>query len=105
MLTYVRARVYACVVVDRVYNLFNTDGEGILIDQYISYVSICTTGTLQDKLALIFRIYDTNRDGDITRQELSSLVDSICRLTYLKVRLCMGQLALVVMQPHTDGGW
>ena len=40
-------------------------------------MSITTRGTIEEKLEWIFKLYDIDRNGFITLEELTSIVDSV----------------------------
>ncbi|KAL9642334.1 hypothetical protein ABK040_007332 [Willaertia magna] len=64
--------------VDRMFSLFDEDGDGsINFREFICGLSVfCEKGTIDEKLKFSFRIYDFDKDGCISKEELYKLLEA-----------------------------
>ncbi|ESN91884.1 hypothetical protein HELRODRAFT_104178 [Helobdella robusta] len=64
-----------------VFKLFDLNKTGaITFEGLVSNLSILIRGSLEDRIKWIFRLYDVNCDGVISRDELMTVVNSIYRI-------------------------
>ncbi|KAF6103859.1 potassium voltage-gated channel interacting protein 3 [Phyllostomus discolor] len=73
------------------FNAFDADGNGaICFEDFVVGLSVLLRGTVQEKLKWAFNLYDINKDGYITKEEMLAIVKSIYdmmgRHTYPLVR-------------------
>ncbi|KAM8785332.1 calsenilin isoform 2-T2 [Rhynchonycteris naso] len=60
------------------FNAFNADGNGaICFEDFVVGLSILLRGTVQEKLKWAFNLYDINKDGYITKEEMLAIMKSI----------------------------
>ncbi|XP_015417745.1 PREDICTED: calsenilin isoform X4 [Myotis davidii] len=60
------------------FNAFDADGNGaICFEDFVVGLSILLRGTVQEKLKWAFNLYDINKDGYITTQEMLAIMKSI----------------------------
>eukprot|EP00042_Codosiga_hollandica_P042159 m.383886 g.383886 ORF g.383886 m.383886 type:complete len:453 (-) comp56259_c0_seq6:206-1564(-) len=69
---------------DRVFRHLVGEQGGVLVDVFLVFLLISAASSWDKKLKMLFRIYDTNRDGKITRVELFQASLGICKCTLLK---------------------
>jgi len=64
--------------VDRMFSLFDADTDGTIdFREFICGLSVfCEKGTIDEKLKFSFRIYDFDRDGCISKEELYKLLEA-----------------------------
>ena len=61
-----------------VFKVFDRDSDGcISFTEFITTLSTTSRGSLNDKLEWAFKLYDIDRDGYITREEMLLIVESI----------------------------
>ncbi|XP_063726994.1 neuronal calcium sensor 1-like [Symsagittifera roscoffensis] len=61
-----------------VFRVFDNERKGVLgFDDFIKALNVTARGTNEEKMMWAFELYDTDRDGRISRDELLSVVDSI----------------------------
>ncbi|CAG0921865.1 unnamed protein product, partial [Notodromas monacha] len=53
------------------------DSNYVNFEEYLKVLSLLSRGSMQDKVTWVFRLYDLNGDGRITRAEMSEVVHSI----------------------------
>ena len=64
-----------------VFHMFDMDANGqISFDEFVYGVSILSRGSAEEKLAWLFRLYDTDRDGLLTRPDLLRVVTGMYEL-------------------------
>ncbi|XP_065563768.1 Kv channel-interacting protein 1-like isoform X2 [Artemia franciscana] len=64
-----------------VFKAFDEQNCGCLsFDEFIKSLSLLTRGTAGDKLRWAFKLYDINKDGVITKEELQEIVASVHKL-------------------------
>jgi len=63
-------------LVDRIVDCFEADDEGnVTFTAFLQCLShLSTSGTIREKLALAFRVYDINNDGFISIDELTQIL-------------------------------
>lgn len=63
---------------DRLFRLFDEKNNGVIdFTQFIKGLSVlCTRGTLDEKIKFSFQIYDFDKDGKISKSELSSMLET-----------------------------
>uniref|UniRef100_A0A8C6Z0U7 Calsenilin-like n=1 Tax=Nothoprocta perdicaria TaxID=30464 RepID=A0A8C6Z0U7_NOTPE len=60
------------------FNAFDADGNGLICFQdFVAGLSVLLRGTVQEKLHWAFNLYDLNKDGRITKEEMLAIVQSI----------------------------
>ncbi|KAI4576971.1 hypothetical protein MJT46_002806 [Ovis ammon polii x Ovis aries] len=60
------------------FNAFDTDGNGaIRFEDFVVGLSILLRGTVHEKLKWAFNLYDINKDGYITKEEMLAIMKSI----------------------------
>ncbi|KAM5318995.1 calsenilin isoform X2 [Desmodus rotundus] len=60
------------------FNAFDADGNGaICFEDFVVGLSVLLRGTVQEKLKWAFNLYDINKDGYITKEEMLAIVKSI----------------------------
>jgi len=61
-----------------IFNTMDTQSTGtITFEDFASCLSLLLTGSLEDKLRWTFRLYDLNKDGVLSRQEVREVTASI----------------------------
>ncbi|XP_032882213.1 Kv channel-interacting protein 4 isoform X1 [Amblyraja radiata] len=60
------------------FNAFDTDHNGsVSFEDFIQGLSVLLRGTIQDKLKWAFNLYDINKDGYVTKEEMLDIMKSI----------------------------
>ncbi|KAM4867445.1 calsenilin isoform 1-T1 [Thomomys bottae] len=60
------------------FNAFDADGNGAIhFEDFVVGLSILLRGTVHEKLKWAFNLYDINKDGYITKEEMLAIVKSI----------------------------
>lgn len=60
------------------FNTFDQDHNGtISFEEFVMGLSVLARGSLQEKLQWAFQLYDVNKDGIITKEEMLDIVSSI----------------------------
>ncbi|XP_048041991.1 Kv channel-interacting protein 4 isoform X4 [Megalobrama amblycephala] len=60
------------------FNAFDTDHNGsVSFEDFVMGLSILLRGTVQEKLNWAFNLYDINKDGYITKEEMLDIIKSI----------------------------
>ncbi|XP_040394463.1 calsenilin isoform X3 [Cygnus olor] len=60
------------------FNAFDADGSGALcFEDFVVGLSVLLRGTVQEKLNWAFNLYDINKDGFITKEEMLEIMKSI----------------------------
>ncbi|XP_059803068.1 Kv channel-interacting protein 2-like isoform X2 [Hypanus sabinus] len=73
------------------FNAFDTDHNGsVSFENFVTGLSVILRGSVDDKLNWAFNLYDLNKDGCITREEMldimKSIYDMMGKYTYPTVR-------------------
>merc|ERR1712167_554641 len=73
----------AYVVVDRLFNTFDTDGNGVVdYAELASGLSVLCTSSMSDKINNAFRLFDLDGDGVITLDEMETYMTSVFRVMF-----------------------
>ncbi|KRZ11373.1 Kv channel-interacting protein 1 [Trichinella zimbabwensis] len=65
-----------------IFNTFELDKNGILtFDGFLISFSILLRGNLEEKFAWIFKLYDTDKDGVLTKRDIKNVVRSVYDFT------------------------
>jgi len=68
-------RLMEDVMMDRIFYAFDRDNDGVLkLEEYIWGMSAFLRGNLEDRINYCFRVYDRNKDGQISRREMFQLL-------------------------------
>ncbi|XP_043556524.1 Kv channel-interacting protein 4-like [Chiloscyllium plagiosum] len=60
------------------FNAFDTDHNGsVSFEDFVMGLSVLLRGTIQDKLKWAFNLYDINKDGYVTKEEMLDIMKSI----------------------------
>ncbi|XP_032081399.1 Kv channel-interacting protein 2 isoform X1 [Thamnophis elegans] len=60
------------------FNAFDTDHDGsVSFEDFVAGLSIILRGTVDDRLSWAFNLYDLNKDGCITKEEMLDIMKSI----------------------------
>ncbi|KAL7676118.1 hypothetical protein ACOME3_002375 [Neoechinorhynchus agilis] len=60
---------------NRIFDTFDSDKSGYIdFDEFIVGSTLANNGSVREKLQLVFKLYDRNRDGYITRGELRNML-------------------------------
>merc|ERR1711988_1533793 len=63
------------------FRIFDASNDGkIDFIEFMTYYNIMTGGTTEEKLKSIFRVYDINSDGNITKRELKKLLKDLSKM-------------------------
>uniref|UniRef100_A0A7D9N0N8 Kv channel-interacting protein 2 n=1 Tax=Xenopus tropicalis TaxID=8364 RepID=A0A7D9N0N8_XENTR len=73
------------------FNAFDTDHSGsVSFEDFVAGLSVILRGTIDDKLNWAFNLYDLNKDGCITKEEMldimKSIYDMMGKYTYPNMR-------------------
>ncbi|CAL7946266.1 unnamed protein product [Xylocopa violacea] len=80
-----------------VFNAFDRDKDGIVsFGDLLNEIALITNGDIDQKLAWIFRFYDLNGDGYITRKEMLVIVSAIYEMLH------NGQTIQRMIHRHVD---
>lgn len=64
-----------------VFNTFDHDGNGTLsFEEFVIGLSVLARGTMTERLEWAFNLYDINRDGLISREEMLNIISAIYEL-------------------------
>ncbi|KXS21545.1 EF-hand [Gonapodya prolifera JEL478] len=87
------------VFLERLFDAFDEDGsQSIDLMEFMEGLAVFLKGTNEEKLELSFKLYDINKDGDITRAELTSTLMNMLSSMYpdedptVKVNEMVGRL-------------
>ncbi|OUC40788.1 putative EF hand [Trichinella nativa] len=65
-----------------IFNTFELDKNGILtFDGFLISFSILLRGNMEEKFAWIFKLYDTDKDGVLTKRDIKNVVRSVYDFT------------------------
>ncbi|XP_076245312.1 neurocalcin homolog isoform X2 [Calliopsis andreniformis] len=66
-----------------VFNTFDRDGDGIInFGDLLGEIALITNGDINQKLSWIFRFYDLNGDGYVTRKEMLIIITAIYEMLH-----------------------
>jgi Ca2+-binding EF-hand superfamily protein len=64
-----------------VFDSFDVNDNGVVtFKEFIKALSITSRGSIEEKLNWSFRLYDTDKDGYITKEEMIAIVDAIYQM-------------------------
>ncbi|KAH3900254.1 frequenin SCDLUD_003226 [Saccharomycodes ludwigii] len=73
---------------NHVFDVFDKDkNDSIDFREFVTALSITSRGSLEEKLAWAFKLYDINHDGKITYDEMLTIVTSIYKMIGSMVKL------------------
>ncbi|XP_062514464.1 uncharacterized protein LOC134190064 [Corticium candelabrum] len=68
------------------FRALDTSGNGSVdFDEFVSGLSCCCRGSLEEKLNFSFRLQDINRDGHVTKEEMIAVVCALCKVLDVKI--------------------
>ncbi|XP_062613823.1 hippocalcin-like protein 1 [Saccostrea cucullata] len=72
---------------EHVFRTFDTDGNGMVnFQEFVVGLFVSSSQEMDKKLDWAFRVYDINGDGFITKDEMSKIITSICKMTTTTVK-------------------
>ncbi|ESN99299.1 hypothetical protein HELRODRAFT_66963, partial [Helobdella robusta] len=83
-----------------VFNTFDQDhSETISFEEFVMGLSLLLRGTMLEKLQWVFSLYDVNRDGVITSEEMQMVVSSVYDIMG---KFCSSKIDDTVIKNHVD---
>ena len=71
------------VILDRMFDLFDTDGNGVVdFSELASGLSVLCGGSRDDKAKAAFSLFDYNGDGYISLEEMTRYLASVFKVMY-----------------------
>lgn len=66
-------------MINKVFVLFDANGDGVvdLTEFMVAMLFLSYRGSAKDNVELAFRLFDTNRSGDVSKREFSEMISSI----------------------------
>jgi len=62
-------------VAERLFHVFDLDGDqNVDFPEFVKGLAICRNGSVEEKTKLLFRLYDMNGDGRISKEELYNIL-------------------------------
>lgn len=90
---------------DKVFQVFDANGDGIIkAAEYMSFLAIATSGTNEEKLRAVFKVFDIDNNGTLDIEEVTKMIDTVIGLDKydptdeIEDRLEPDQLAEMVFQ-------
>jgi Ca2+-binding EF-hand superfamily protein len=69
---------------DYIFNVFDSDNSGLIdFKRFAVARSVTSSGKMEDKLDLAFKLYDINGDGKISYNEVLAIVEAIYKMVCL----------------------
>ena len=63
---------------EQLFDIFDIKQTGVIdFEEFISGIALCTKGAFEEKLELVFRICDITKDGEISAEELTTMLHQV----------------------------